>query len=140
MHISTSSRGSYQSQVSITPSIGIFQHLTSSPLALDLLFQHLTLPTSSSLYPTLQPKTYVIYIGSVDLKFSPNYLLVNVRDILIFQFLECNYTLTQLILKEPCIPLKNLDTRFSYFNLDSRKNNLIIYFVQYTTPQYFFYY
>jgi hypothetical protein len=104
----------------------------SSPsLVITALTGFLSQTTSAS-----QPSaTHLVQVGARgELLFLPNNLSANVRDILEFQFLASNYTLTQSTFKQPCMAINSFNTDFIHFNPLNRTNNTLFFLIQNTNP------
>lgn len=83
--------------------------------------------------------THKIQVGAKGkLKFAPRKLDAQVGDILHFQFLAVNHTLTQSTLQNPCSPNGIFDTKFLHANPINRTDNKLTYLVQNSDPQYFY--
>jgi plastocyanin len=85
------------------------------------------------------PRTHIVNVGaSGKLIFSPNSVDAAVGDIIHFQFLALNHTLTQSTLSNPCVSTENFDTEFTHFNPSNRTDDSLMFLVQSTNPQWFF--
>ena len=80
-----------------------------------------------------------IAVGQADSPvFSPNRLNANIGDKIIFEFHSLNHTLTQSSLRNPCSPIGGLDTGFSQYNPQDRKDLTLTITVNSLEPQWFF--
>lgn len=83
--------------------------------------------------------THTVQVGAQgNLSFSPNQITAKAGDVINFQFLKLNHTLTQSSLEEPCLPNKQFDTGYHHFNPMNKTDNILQFFVQDTEPQWFF--
>jgi plastocyanin len=89
--------------------------------------------------PPVVHKVVVGFNGS--LIFEPNHLDAAIGDIVRFDFLKLNHTVTQSSLLEPCTPLEgpHFDTGFNQFNPDNTDGKFIRDFtVEVKTPLWFY--
>jgi len=127
--------------ISQTPTDSVLTTSTISQTPTDLVS---TISVSSTTSPEETNTadvtwTHRIQVGSQgELKFAPRKLDAKVGDILQFQFLAVNHTLTQSSLQNPCSSNGNFDTKFLHANPTNKTNNILTYLVQNSDPQYFY--
>lgn len=96
-------------------------------------------PTSSPTKSSSVPQTHLVQVGARgETIFLPNRVDAVVGDVLKFQFLALNHTLTQSSLEDPCMAMGSFDTDFVHFNPSNRSDDSLMYLVQNTDPQWFF--
>ncbi|KAH0542462.1 hypothetical protein FGG08_003133 [Glutinoglossum americanum] len=85
-------------------------------------------------------KSYSVDVGAFgDLVFNPNQLNASIGDVIMFNFLSLNHTLTQSELYNPCNPNGQLDTGFSQFNTQNETGKFIVRFEVKTATLQFLY-
>jgi plastocyanin len=88
----------------------------------------------------LLPKSHNITVGAAGkLVFEPSQIYAEVGDLLQFNFLALNHTLTQSSLSNPCTHLGGFSTGFNQFNPRNISGEFVVqYAVTTLAPQWFF--
>jgi hypothetical protein len=88
----------------------------------------------------MPPKSHAITVGAAGkLVFEPSQIYAEVGDLLQFNFLALNHTLTQSSLSNPCTHLGGFSTGFNQFNPRNISGEFVVqYAVTTLAPQWFF--
>jgi hypothetical protein len=98
-------------------------------------------PALSTTTPPTPGQTHTVIVGeNGDFLYGPNQLDAEIGDVIKFDFLAKNHTVTQSSFKEPCSPLADgFDTGFNQFNPHNISGAFVKYFpVTTKKPQWFY--